>query len=42
VVTSAPDPSLDQGPQKGNLHHYVRVTVQGTEVTVDMVPLAAG
>jgi hypothetical protein len=42
VTTSAPDPSLDAGAQAGNIHHYVRVTVQGTEVDLEVVPISLG
>jgi len=39
IVTSGAGMPLDQGPEEGGFYHYVRVTVQGTEVTTQVVPI---
>jgi len=39
VITGGPGAALDQTSREDSVNHYVRVTVQGTEVTAEAVPL---
>lgn len=39
IITGGPGASLAQTSEEGGLNHYVRVTVQGTAVTVEVVPV---
>lgn len=39
IITGGAGAPLDRGPEEGGFHHYVRVTVQGTEVTTEVVPI---
>jgi len=39
IITGGAGAPLDRGPEEGGFYHYVRVKVQGTEVTVEVVPI---
>jgi len=39
IITGGAGAPLDRGPEEGGFYHYVRVKVQGTAVTVEVVPI---